>query len=97
MQRIVVLDPTSPAPDADTGSGPDAGLLPGLVAGIRYDRTWRSFEWVIDEWRRELQAAGTTVRPWCAGNRIGEQGEHTAKELDRFADDVDLAVVGLGN
>jgi hypothetical protein len=37
------------------------------------------------------------VRVWVAGNRIGEQGEQTFRELDQFASDVDIAVVGLGN
>ena len=50
MARITILDPTAPAPDIDTDPGPDVGALAGLVVGIRSDRTWRSFEWVADEW-----------------------------------------------
>lgn len=92
-----MLDPTAPARERDPDPGPDAGPLRDRVVGIRYDRTWRSFEWVIDEWRTELEAAGARLRLWCAGNRIGEEGERTRFELDQFAVDVDLAVVGLGN
>lgn len=92
-----MLDPTAAAPGVDAGPGPVAGPLAGKVVGIRFDRTWRSFEWVMEEWRRELEAAGATVRTWCAGNRIGEQGEVTERELRGFADQVDVAVVGLGN
>jgi hypothetical protein len=97
VARIKVLDPTAPPPEADADPGPDAGPLAGRVVGIRFDRTWRSFEWVIDEWRGDLEAAGAGLRLWCAGNRIGEEGERTRRELDGFADAVDVAVVGLGN
>lgn len=97
MPRITVLDPTAPPPSDEWGPGPDAGDLSGKTVGIRFDRTWRSFEWVIDEWTPRLEAAGATVRLWCAGNRIGEEGVRTARQLDEWADAVDVAVVGLGN
>jgi len=32
-----------------------------------------------------------------AGNRIGDDGVRTFAELDDFATDVDIAVIGLGN
>jgi hypothetical protein len=95
--RIRVLDPTAPAPADALGPGPDAGPLAGQRVGIRYDETWRSFEWVLDEWAAEFRAAGAEVDLWCAGNRIGEEGERTREELDGFATRVDIAVVGLGN
>ena len=97
MARATILDPTAPAPEVDPDPGPDAGALAGRVVGIRFDHTWRSFEWVIDEWRRALESAGARVEAWCAGNRIGEEGERTRRELDEFAARVDVAVVGLGN
>ena len=34
---------------------------------------------------------------WRAGNRIGDDGVRTFAELDDFATDVDIAVIGLGN
>jgi hypothetical protein len=95
--RITVLDPTAAAPATDADPGPDVESLADLVVGIRSDRTWRSFEWVADEWQRELEAAGAEVRRWVAGNRIGEAGERTQRELDEFVAGVDWAVVGLGN
>jgi hypothetical protein len=97
MTRIVVLDPTAPPPADEAGPEPTVTELAGKVVGIRSDRTWRSFEWVADEYERELRAAGADVRRWVAGNRIGEEGERTRRELEEFADAVDLAVVGLGN
>jgi hypothetical protein len=97
MARIRVLDPTAAPPEVDPDPGPDAGFLRGRTVGIRYDRAWRSFDWVIDEWARQLRSAGADVRSWCAGNRIGDEGERTFAELDAFADAVDVAVVGLGN
>ena len=97
MTRIKVLDPTAAPPDVDADPGPPAGPLAGRLVGIRFDHAWRSFEWVIDEWQRELQAAGAEVTVWCAGNRIGDEGERTFRELDEFAEGHDIAIVGLGN
>jgi hypothetical protein len=97
MGRITILDPTAPPPEMDPDPGPDAGPLQGRVVGIRFDRTWRSFEWAIDEWSRLLEAEGARLVRWCAGNRIGDEGLRTQTELATFASDVDLAIVGLGN
>jgi hypothetical protein len=97
VARITVLDPTAAPPEVDPDPGTDAGDLAGRIVGIRSDRTWPSFEWVLDEWTRELTAAGAQVRAWRAGNRIGDDGVRTFAELDDFATDVDIAVIGLGN
>ena len=37
------------------------------------------------------------MRRWVSGNRVGEEGERTRQELEAFATDVDIAVIGLGN
>ena len=97
MARIVVLDPTAAPREVDPDPGPDAGRLAGRTVGVRYDTAWRSFDAVIDEWIPRLRDAGADVRTWCAGNRIGDEGERTRTELESFATDVDIAVVGLGN
>ena len=97
MARITILDPTAPPPSGQHGPGPDAGPLDGKIVGIRSDRTWRSFEWVADEWSISLASTAEAVTRWCAGNRIGGEGERTAAELETFAAGVDVAVVGLGN
>jgi hypothetical protein len=97
MARITVLDPTAAPPEVDPDPGPDAGDVCCRIVGVRSDRTWPSFEWVLDEWTRELIAAGADVLPWRAGNRIGDEGVRTFAELDDFATDVDIAIVGLGN
>lgn len=97
MARITILDPTAAAPDVDRDPGPDVGALTGLHVGIRSDRTWRSFEWVVDEWERSLVDGGASVTRWVSGNRIGDEGERTRDELAHFVGAADLAVVGLGN
>jgi hypothetical protein len=97
MARIIVLDPTAAPPEVDPDPGPDAGLLEGRTVGIRYDSAWKSFEWAIDEWTPRLADTGADVRSWRAGNRIGDEGARTRAELESFATDVDVALVGLGN
>ena len=97
MARITILDPTAPAPDMNADPGPSVASLAGLRVGIRSDRTWRSFEWVADEWETRLTAEGADVHRWISGNRIGDEGERTREELAAFVDVLDLAVVGLGN
>ena len=97
MARIRVLDPTAAPPAVDPQPGPDAGALAGKRVGLRYDRAWRSWLWVLDEWAPRFEAAGAQVVRFEAGNRIGDEGEATFAALDRFADDVDVALVGLGN
>ena len=97
MARIRILDPTASPPDVSEDRGPDAGKLRGRVVGIRFDTNWRSFLWATEEWARKLEAEGARLRWWSAGNRIGEAGEHTKRELDEFVHDVDIALVGLGN
>jgi hypothetical protein len=97
MARIRVLDPTAPPPQSEAKRGPDAGAIAGQLIGIRYDQTWQSFFHVKHEWGGALEAAGARTLEWDARNRIGEEGEQTRRALERFASDVDVAVVGLGN
>jgi hypothetical protein len=97
MARIRILDPTAPAPDTDADPGRAIAALTDLRVGIRSDRTWRSFEWVADEWEQLLGEGGAEVHRWVAGNRIGDEGERTRQQLEQFVDALDLAIVGLGN
>jgi hypothetical protein len=97
MARITILDPTAPAPDIDTDPGPPVTTLSGLAVGLRSDRTWRSFEWVADEWEELLVREGAGVNRWVSGNRIGDEGERTRLELAEFVETADLAITGLGN
>lgn len=97
MTRITILDPTAAAPQTDADPGPSPVTLAGCTVGIRSDRTWRSFEWVADEWERALAADGAAVRRWIAGNRIGDEGERTRVELEAFVAANDVVVTGLGN
>jgi hypothetical protein len=97
MRRVRVLDPTAAPPATDPDPGPDAGTLRDKTIGLRFDRAWRSWLWVLDEWEPRLRAAGAHVRRWEAGNRIGVDGSDTFAQLGVFAADVDAALVGLGN
>jgi hypothetical protein len=97
MARVRILDPTAAPPAVDPDPGPDLGPLAGRTVGLRFDRAWRSWLFVMDEWEPRLRAAGARVIRWEAGNRIGVDGEDTFSQLAVFAADVDAALVGLGN
>lgn len=97
MSRTRILDPTASPPEVDSDPGPLAGSLAGKVVGLRHDAAWVSYGWVLDEWAPRLRALGARVRLWCAGNRIGDEGEQTSRELADFASAANVAVVGLGN
>lgn len=97
MGRVRILDPAAAPPATDPDPGPDLGPLAGRRVGLRYDRAWRSWLWVLDEWEPRLRAAGAHVVRLETGNRIGEGGEETFANLAVFAADVDAALVGLGN
>ncbi len=97
MAKITILDPVAPPPDVDPDPGPVAGKLAGKVIGLRLDTAWKSYEWVLEIWEPKLVAKGAKVVRWVAGNRVSDGGERTSSELKRFAADVDIGIVGLGN
>lgn len=97
MPRVTILDPTAPPPEVSADPGPDAGPLSGRKVGIRHDPTWRSFEWIMDEWAASFRNAGAAVETWTAGARTGVEGEQTEAALEAFGERVEVAVLGLGN
>ena len=99
MRRITILDPTASPPEVDPDPGPPVSeTLPrGGRIGFRYDLTWRSFDWVRDEWGRQLTRDGAEVKAWCAGDRTGEAAAATLTQLHAFLRDQDVLISGLGN
>ncbi len=97
VDQIRILDPTAPARELNADPGPDAGPLAGRTIGIRDDGTWQSFIHTTDEWAGLFEAAGAKLRWWHAGGRVGDTGERTRQALEDFADEIDIAIVGLGN
>ena len=65
--------------------------------GIRYDLTWKSFDWVRDEWASQFGEGGASVSHWCAGDRTGEAAETTLGAMQEFARGQDILISGLGN
>ncbi len=95
---MLVLDPTAASRPVDPDRGPDAGPLAGKRVGLRYDLTWRSFLWITDEWIRRLESSGAEAVAWCSESRQEVKLEDAVtEELEAFATDVDIAIVGLGN
>ena len=72
MARITILDPTAPPPDVDADPGPVLSATDGARVGIRYDLTWRSFDWVRDEWATMFAEDGGAVTQWCAAMISGD-------------------------
>ena len=99
MARITILDPTASPPDVDADPGPafDSSALAAARIGIRYDQTWRSFDWVRSEWEEMFIEQGASVSQWCAGDRTGDAAELTLKELSNFAGQQEVVLSGLGN
>ena len=91
MVRISILDPTAPPPGVNPDAGPSlrADGLSSSNVGIRYDLTWRSFDWVRDEW--------THVEHWLAGDRTADAAAETLASLNAFVGARDAVVSGLGN
>ena len=99
MPRISILDPTASPPIVNAEPGPPierAHLARGRF-GIRYDLTWKSFDWVRAEWDTLLAEGGASVSSWCAGDRTGDAAEATLNELQEFARGQDIVISGLGN
>ena len=99
MARLTILDPTASPPDVNADPGPsfDASSLSQARVGIRYDLTWRSFDWVRSEWQQMFSEEGASVSEWCAGDRTGDAAKRTLTELKVFAARQALVLSGLGN
>jgi hypothetical protein len=96
--RVIVLDPTAEVDVSNRDPGPDAGPLPGKVVGFRVDALWLSWDWVVDEWTKALEAAGVTVRSFRRFQGLaGSEGADADKAYAALLGSVDAAVVGLGN
>jgi hypothetical protein len=96
--RITILDPTAPPGADDASPTYDLGRsLRDVRVGLRLDRSWRSYEVVIDIWQRLLRENGAVPEVLVVGERVGDEGERTRNDLDDWAKLVDVGVVGLGN
>jgi len=96
---VEILDPRAPAVDVTPVAAVDLdrGLETAPVVGLRLDRTWRSFETVVDAWEQHLERDGASTRRLLVGPRTGPAGERTQHAVDEWARLVDCGVVGLGN
>lgn len=95
---IIVLDPTATGRGGDMNPGPDAGPLRGRTVGFRVDALWRSWDWVVDEWSRELDSVGSKVKTWKRWQGVpGADGAEAQAEYEAFLGSVDVVISGLGN
>lgn len=97
MPTGIVFDPTAARADDVADPGPVLGQLRGKRIGFRLDQIWRSWDWVSENWAKQLRAAGAEVSFWRSGGRSGEEGDRMASELGEWLTTLDAAIVGLAN
>lgn len=97
MRTIPVLSPVSLGHREARPLTPPLETLDGRRLGIRVDRAWRSFQWLAEEVagraRERFRVADVVF--YDPETRIGSPDTEREK-LQRFAADVDAAIVGLG-
>lgn len=106
MGRITVLDPTAEAGDLHA-AGDATGTtwrpprldrpLAGCTIGLRLDRSWPSYDVVVDVWTELLRADGARVERLVVDGRVARAGAQVRNDLAAWRTLVDAAVVGLGN
>lgn len=96
--EVTIVDPTATGTSNDISPGPDAGELGGRTVGFRVDVLWRSWDWVVDEWRQALAHDGVETESWRrVQGQDGAAGDTQREEYAAFLESVDATVVGLGN
>lgn len=97
MRTISVLSPVALGLRDARPLTPRLSTLDDRRLGIRVDRAWRSFQWLAEEVaeRAHSRYRLADVRFFDPETRIGSPDTEREK-LQRFAADVDAAIVGLG-
>ncbi|MDB6002893.1 MAG: hypothetical protein JWP52_4592 [Rhizobacter sp.] len=95
---VTVLDPTGEVTPGNPDPGPAVGPLAGRRVGLRVDVLWPAWDWTVEEWTSELEAAGAVVSSWRRAQGLkGTEGERKQAEYEAFVGGVDVIVSGLGN
>jgi hypothetical protein len=95
---VTVLDPTGEVAPGNPDPGPAAGPLAGRRVGLRVDVLWPAWDWTVEEWSHELEAAGALVSTWRRAQGLkGAEGDRKQAEYEAFVGGVDVVVSGLGN
>jgi hypothetical protein len=97
MRTINILSPVSLGAQEARPVTTAPESLAGKRLGLRVDRAWRSFQWFAEEIARyATEARGMrSVAFFDPETRIGSPDTERDK-IRRFAEGVDVAVVGLG-
>jgi hypothetical protein len=95
---IEILLPVPPSGVASRSAPVGLGRpIAGVTVGLRLDRSWRSYEHVVDVWRTRLTNDGARVEVFVAGDRVGPEGDRTRDDLDEWSRLIEVGVIGLGN
>lgn len=96
-RRITIRRPTARA--REVAAAPTFTLnrpLKGLRVGLRHEGAWRSWLLISGVWAEWLERDGAIPVVLEVGERTGEEGIKTNADVDRWAGEVDCAIVGLG-
>jgi hypothetical protein len=75
--------------------------IEGVRVGLRVDFWWRSFEIIVDEWAKLLEADGarplTTTKTLAEGDPRQFNPNDLRTDIDEWSRLVDCGLAGLGN
>ena len=95
--RILVRKPTAaPSTEPAAPTFTVDGGIEGRRVGFRTDSAWRSWSLIADVWTGYLQRDGATTDSYETHGMIGDIGATDREQIDKLAETVDLAIVGLG-
>jgi hypothetical protein len=72
------------------------GPLAGKTVGFRTDQAWRSWQLIASVWDEYLQRDGADTDSYETKGMVGVTGETDRDQIDKLAEKVDIAIVGLG-
>jgi hypothetical protein len=93
---VIALSPVPVALVQEERPGPALASIEGRTIGFRVEYIWPAYHVVADEWSRLFQERGARTVTWNSTTHL-DTPAGVRSPIDDFIDEVDFAVVGLGN